>query len=371
MGKIFKTALTGGPCGGKSQALGYLKNRLEALGAEVFILNETASELMNSGITPESVGSYEFHSRLFEKQFNKEKELTLKAQASKAELAVILCDRGLLDNRAYVTREEFERYSAKFGLGENQIRCSYDAVFHLVTAADGAEESYNLDNSVRKESPCQAKKLDAELLAAWTGAPHLRIIDNSTGFEQKLERLYAEVKAAIGIPKPLEIERKFLIEYPDLELLKSLKTCRRVPITQAYLNTPDEGRFRIRKRGEGKDAVFIKTVKNKINELTRVEVESYISEKEYLSYLGNKRYVDGVISKDRYCIAQNSTYYELDVYPFFNDRATLEIELLSEEQPYVLPDFVKVIREVTFEQEYKNKYLAVLYGDRCDGAQFE
>lgn len=362
MPKIFKIALTGGPCGGKTEALPYLKNKLEPLGAEVFILTETATELMQSSITPLSAGSYEFHSRLFERQIKKENELEENAKESKADIAVILCDRGLIDNKAYVTDREFKRYSAKSGLGENQIRCRYDAVFHLVTAANGAEECYNLGNSVRSETPQQARELDKKLLSLWVGAPHLRIIDNSTGFEQKLERLFDEVKAAIGIPKPLEIERKFLIEYPDIELLNSLDACRRVPVTQAYLNTPEEGRFRIRRRGEGEDAVYIKTVKNKINELTRVEEENYISEKEYLSYLNQKQYVEGVISKDRYCIAWNAGYYELDVYPFFNDRATLEIELLSENQTYALPNFVRVIREVSFEREYKNKYLAVKYG---------
>lgn len=362
MGNVVKIALTGGPCGGKTEALIYLKSELEKLGVRVFTLEETATSLMKDGITPKSAGSFEFHSRLFEKQYNKEKELYKTALESGAKVSAVICDRGLLDNRAYVTSEEFERYSGRFGLSENKIRCMYDGVFHLVTAADGAREHYNTENSVRTETPEQARELDKRLLALWTGSPHLRIIDNSTGFEQKLERLLSEVKAVIGIPKPLEIERKFLIKYPDIELLDSIDTCRKVPVTQAYLDTPEEGRFRIRRRGEGKDAVYIKTVKRKINDLTHIEIEDYISEKEYYGYLEQKEYVHGVISKDRYCIALNSMYYELDVYPFFSDRATLEIELLSEDQPYVLPDFVEVIREVTFEKQYKNKYLAVVYG---------
>lgn len=364
MSKIIKIALTGGPCAGKTEALKFLKNELEKLDVKAFTLEETATSLMNDGITPKSVGSYEFHSRLFEEQYNKENEMYKNALKSDAEISVIICDRGLLDNRAYVTQEEFDRYSGRFGLNENKIRCMYDGVFHLVTAADGAEEYYNTENTVRTETIEQARELDEKILALWTGSPHLRIIDNSTGFTQKLERLLSEVKAVIGIPKPLEIERKFLIEYPDIALLDSIPTCRRVPVTQAYLDTPKEGKFRIRRRGEGKDAVYIKTVKRKINDLTHIEIEDYISEKEYYDYLEQKEYVHGIISKDRYCIALNSTYYELDVYPFFNDRATLEIELLSEDQPYVLPDFIKVIREVTFEKEYKNKYLAVVYGGR-------
>ena len=364
MSKIIKIALTGGPCSGKTEALSFLENRLTSFGTEVFTLEETASSLIKRGITPKTHGSFGFHSLLFEKQYNKETELYKKAEQSGSDISVIICDRGLLDNRAYVTEDEFKRYAGGFGLSENKIRCMYDGVFHLVTAANGAESFYNHDNGVRHESAEQARVLDNELLAVWTGTPHLRIIDNRSDFADKLERLLEEVKAVIGIPKPYEIERKFLIEYPDTELLSSIKTCRRVPVTQAYLDTPEEGKFRVRKRGEGKDAVYIKTVKKKISDLTHIEDEEYISEKEYYSYLSQKQYVHGSIIKDRYCIALNSTYYELDVYPFFIDRATLEIELLSEAQPYVLPDFVKVIREVSNEKEYKNKYLAVKYGGR-------
>ena len=58
----------------------------------------------------------------------------------------------------------------------------------------------------------------------------------------------------------------------------------------------------------------------------------------------------------------NSEYFELDIYPFWSDRATLEIELLDENQPYTLPDFISVIREVTFEKEYRNFALAQNYG---------
>lgn len=364
MGKIIKIALTGGPCGGKTEALKFLKNELAALGVDVYILDETATQLFNSGLSPVKNGSFEFHSKLFEEQYNKENELYKLAEDSKSDVSVIICDRGLLDNRAYVTEDEFKRYSALFGLNENKIRCMYDGVFHLVSAADGAEEYYNLSNSARNETPEQARELDKIILSVWAGTPHLRIIDNSTDFKGKLNRLLEEVKAVIGIPKPLEIERKFLIEYPDTEYLETIPTCRRVAIEQAYLETPDEGRFRIRRRGSREEAVYIKTVKRKINDLSHIEIENYISEKEYNDYLSQKEYVHGIIRKDRYCIALNSTYYELDVYPFFIDRATLEIELLTENQPYVLPDFVKVIREVSFEKEYKNKYLAVKYGGK-------
>ncbi len=189
------------------------------------------------------------------------------------------------------------------------------------------------------------------------------MIDNSTDFEGKLKRLLIETLAVVGIPEPLEIERKFLIFYPDLSLLNNMHACRRVPLSQTYLDTPEEGRFRVRKRGEGEDAVFIKTVKKKISEIRRIEIEESISEEEYENYISRKEYCGGTIAKDRYCIVWNNSYFELDVFPFWDRFALLEIELLDEKQEFTLPDFVTVIKEVTYDKSFRNKTLAVTYKD--------
>lgn len=362
MSEIIKIALTGGPCGGKTTALSILKKQLETDGFKVICIEEQATKLLLSGKTPASMGRYKFHKLLFEKQLAEETTKLKFALTAQSEKVVLLSDRGLLDSRAYVSEEEFEDYAGENGFNEDKIRNSYNAVFHLVTAANGAEDYYNKNNnSARYENLEEARKKDEEILAVWTGTSHLRVIDNSTDFENKIKRLINETKAFLGIPEPLEIERKFLIEYPDIDMLNKIKTCRRIPIIQAYLNTPNEGKFRIRKRGEGKDAVYIKTVKIKISDIKRIENEKYISETDFYNYLSHKEYISGIISKNRYCIVYNSTYYELDVYPFWKDKATLEIELLNEKQDYKLPEFVKLIREVTFEKEYRNSVLAQKY----------
>ena len=362
MAEVIKLVLTGGPCAGKTTALKYIENELSLQGIKVLIGEEQATKLILRGKTPQNMGRYEFHKLLFKNQLDAENKLISIAEQMSDEKVVVILDRGLLDNKAFVTQDEFDRYSSFYGCNEDIIRNSYDAVFHLVTSANGAEESYTLENNeARSESLEEARKNDIEIISVWTGTPHLRIIDNSTSFEEKLERLKTEIFAFLGIPKPLEIERKFLIEYPNIEYLDKMKTCRKIPITQAYLTTPEEGKFRIRKRGIGENAVYIKTVKKKITDIKRIEIETFISKEEYYTYLSKKEYVTGIISKDRYCIAYNSTYYELDVYPFWTDKATLEIELLSENQEYKLPPFVNLIREVTFEKEYRNLSLAMKY----------
>lgn len=363
MAEVIKIALTGGPCGGKTTALSFTAQKLKEKNIEVITIEECATKLILSEKTPQNMGRYEFHKLLFETQLKQEIEKTKLAEQMECDKVVIISDRGLLDNKAFVTQDEFDRYSSINGENEDIIRNSYDAVFHLVTAANGAENYYNLNNQARSETIEEARRIDEEILSVWAGTPHLRVIDNSTSFDKKLERLMKEIMAFLGIPKPLEIERKFLIEYPDLNLLNNIKTCRKIPITQAYLTTPYEGYFRIRKRGQGENSVYIKTKKIKISDIKRIETENYISKKEYNEYMNKKECITGIISKDRYCIVWHNTYYELDVYPFWNDRATLEIELLSENQPYELPDFVKLVREVTFEQDYRNLALAQKYGN--------
>ena len=63
------------------------------------------------------------------------------------------------------------------------------------------------------------------------------MIDNSTGFEDKMNRLITEISSFLGEPEPLEIERKFLIEYPDVKLLEADPACRRIEIIQTYLKS--------------------------------------------------------------------------------------------------------------------------------------
>jgi CYTH domain-containing protein len=49
---------------------------------------------------------------------------------------------------------------------------------------------------------------------------------------------------------------------------------------------------------------------------------------------------------------------EVDVYDFWQDRATLEFELESEAQSFTFPSCVRVIREITADARYKNVNLA-------------
>ena len=64
------------------------------------------------------------------------------------------------------------------------------------------------------------------------------------------------------------------------------------------------------------------------------------------------------IRKTRYCLTWEEQYFEIDVYPFWQDRAILEIELSDENAPIRFPKELKVLREVTEDEEYRNASLA-------------
>ena len=51
-------------------------------------------------------------------------------------------------------------------------------------------------------------------------------------------------------------------------------------------------------------------------------------------------------------------YFEMDVYPFWNDKAILELEVSSENEIFELPEGIDIIEDVTNNPKYKNKALA-------------
>ncbi len=95
----------------------------------------------------------------------------------------------------------------------------YNAVFHLVTAAEGAERFYTLENNdARTETPAEARRLDHLSRAAWLGHPKHFVIDNRTDFEGKMERLISIASNLVGLPTTSKsVTIKYLLKgEPDL-----------------------------------------------------------------------------------------------------------------------------------------------------------
>ena len=162
--------------------------------------------------------------------------------------------------------------------------------------------------------------------------------------------------------KPLEIEYKFLIRYPDTEKLSNQSDYKAEKLTQLYLELPEEEagftKCRIRKVENSSGTRYIKTFKQSITDMTRVEIESEISEEEYntLSRYIRKGY--SPIEKVRHSFSAFGFTYEIDIFPFWDDRAYLEIEVDSEETKPPIPEFIQIIKDVTSDIRYRNTALA-------------
>ncbi len=357
---LKKIVITGGPCSGKSTALPILAEHLRSLGLNVITISETATDLMRSGFTPTRMNERTDFQMLNIRFMVSKMTLFEQAVESLPEGdTVILCDRGLCDCAAYMTDEFFRTQLASCGLTKVSSRDGYDAVFHLESAAKCAPDSYRNDD-VRFESVAESAALDDAAMRAWVGNPHWRMVsDDGTGFDSKVSSLIAKVTSFLGIPKPLEIERKFLIDYPDLDVIKEKYICEIVDIKQIYITLPSGEKSRIRMRGDGNDLVYIMTTKRKISDAVREEIETRITADEFERL---SRYADcdrRPIVKKRMCIIANGKYFELDLFPFWTDKAILEIELDSEGETFTIPEGIKVIREVTEEPDYTNAAMSI------------
>ena len=255
--------------------------------------------------------------------------------------------------------DEYEAILKAIGSNKVTERDSYDAVFHLVTAADGAEDAYTLSNNgARTESIEEARDVDKKLINAWTGHPHFRIIDNSTDFHGKMNRLMKEITSALGEPLPYEVERKFLINYPDISYLENLPNCQKIDIAQTYLLSASGKERRVRARGQNGHYIYYLTEKEPVSNGKRIEIERRLTQEEYIKYSMEADPNLHTIRKTRYCLSYNSTYFEIDIYPNWNKQAIVEVELQDENDVINFPEFIEVRREVTGEEAYSNYEIA-------------
>ncbi len=158
---------------------------------------------------------------------------------------------------------------------------------------------------------------------------------------------------------PLEIERKFLIEYPDIEELRAMPDYHCVHIEQSYLEADED--FiggRIRRITDDSGVKYVYTYKMRLSDMTRREYEREISRDEYELLLLRKAEDTVTIVKDRHSFGYMGLVYELDVYEFWDKTATLEAEVESEDTPIPIPLCVRLIKEVTHDRRYNNSMLA-------------
>ena len=356
--KIHRIVLTGGPCSGKTTAMVHINERLSSLGFNVYIVPEAASLLILGGIKLLEGDVFSKQLSLLKLQKQLEDSFILDAQRSDKP-AIILCDRGILDIKAFNTTETWNELLIASGGSNVEFRDSrYEAVIHLVTTAIGAPEFYTLDNNAaRSESLQQAAILDQKIQDSWVGHPHLRVVGNSTNFQDKIRKVIALVANVVGVPEPIERERKFLVSGLNYDNTSSIhKEC--LDIEQTYLKN-ETGSARVRKRGQHGHYTFTHTIKKKISNGKNIELERMISEKEFNLLLETRDPARNTIYKQRTCFVWNGQYFELDYFVSPKKGLwLLEAEIESDDDQVVTPPFINIEKEVTDDDSYSNSEIS-------------
>ncbi len=339
---------------------------LTELGYKVIIVPEAATELIISGVNPKEqyYDELDFQNIILNYQLKREDAYEFSAKKMKHKKIVIIYDRGVMDNKAYMSESQFSKLLKLNNLTEFDLKNRYDGIFDLRSASRGAEKFYTTTNNLaRDESIEEARLLDDKIIYCWTGHPYLRIIDNSTNFEEKIDRLMAEIFRFIGLPVPVRIQKKFLITMPNLaKMLESFKY-EKTQIIQTYLLSDDPNtELRIRQSGFDGSYSYSFTSQSQLevssNVATTVTIGKRITEKEYLSNCMKANTDLHQIKKDRYSFVFNNVYYELDVYPFWNENAILEIKLTEENQKVEIPSNIHVLKDVTNDVNFRNYAMA-------------
>ncbi len=189
---IAKIALTGGPCAGKTTTISRIEEHLNDLGYHVLTLSECATETIRSGIRPfghNAVGVYEFENEILNLQLFKEKRFKdfIKQYPDDTKI-VLLCDRGSVDVRAYLGKENYERMLKENHLTNEELIKEYDLVIHMITVAADMENRYtNSNNRARFEDSVEAINVDNNIKEAWKDHPNVKVVPVCEYLEDKID----------------------------------------------------------------------------------------------------------------------------------------------------------------------------------------
>jgi len=340
--QITKIVITGGMLSGKSTCCREVKNHFEKIGYKVVIIPSIESILEENGFA--DFNNYEelLKSRLeFEKTFNN------LIQAMDRDKILVLYDGASLDIKSICTKREFTNICNTLTISPEEVRNSYDAVFHLKSIAKWDNKLFDKLNDNNKIDSSLAISLDDKIIDTWIAHANYRMIDCCISIEDKVKKLIHEIAKFLNEDERFYIEKKYLIHIPDASYLDKLGGCSKVKMTLTYLNSSSE-----LLRDEDGKKLYQKIIKGN-NQKSTIS----LSAEEYIDELDNKMSDRNSIVKYRYSFIYHSVYYKIDIFED-KDFSILEIDLLSSHETIHFPSFIKVLKDVSDDSNYKNYNLS-------------
>ncbi|KAJ8725455.1 hypothetical protein PYW08_003638 [Mythimna loreyi] len=367
---VYKLVLTGGPCGGKTTGQSRLSTFFENLGWKVFRVPETANVLLSGGVKFADLSADEalkFQENLLRTMIQIENTFFELGRTCQRD-CLIICDRGAMDASAFISREKWEAMLSSNNWNCVELRDNrYNHIVHMLSAANGAEDFYSTeDHACRSEGVELARELDYNAAAAWIGHPYFDVIDNSTDFDLKMNRLIDCVCQRIGIDTGDRLnvnskKRKFLVKSP-IVADSEFPSFQDFDVVHNYLQSDvRKAQVRLRKRGQKGHWSYIHTLR-KVHPVNgqSVEVRTQLTHRDYLNLLPQRDEAHFTIFKKRRCFIYNNQYYQLDIYrqpshPRCRGLVLLETYSAVYDQDTLmasLPKFLVIEKEVTGDPAY-------------------
>ena len=363
MKKIINIVVTGGPCAGKTTALDELAKFLRLEGYAVFIVSEIATELINDGVRPfgeDKLKVSEFQLLITKAQLEKEEIRLMAARMCSNDKTAIIYDRGVLDNRAFLKEEEFQQILKELGLKEAELLARYDLVIHLVTAAIGKEEYYTtLNNSARTETAEEARMRDRATIEAWRNHPNLRIINNDTLFDGKIQKVKNAIRSFLGEEEVVE-QKRYLINIEDINFDKvySLSLFKEEIEEFVKLYDDEEDEMYVKSTIDGSS--YYTKVRNRFyKDGTTIKRCRNIGFEEYYSNKASAK--SKPIVKFRYNVIHEGERYRVDVYHLGKEPFVIVERDVIDKDKHELPSFIRKASDITNNRNYDDDSLCIDY----------
>lgn len=237
-----------------------------------------------------------------------------------------------------VSKEKWERMLKTNTWNPVELRDNrYNHILHMVSAANGAEAFYSTeDHACRSEGVDLARELDYKSAAAWIGHPYFDVIDNSTDFENKVNRMIECVCQKLGIDTGDRLlttskKVKFLgnsgVNTSEVSVV--INDNSRLPVSELpvdslfpafqdfevvhhYLQSAGPRvQARLRKRGQNGHFSYIHTIRRPHLHGQSIEVKTQLTHRDYLNMLTQRDDAHFTIYKKRRCFLVNNQYFQV------------------------------------------------------------
>ena len=344
--KIFNIVLTGGPCAGKTTAINTIKKHLNARNIPCFIVPETATELIPNLVNHEITDLYNFQKLIMKRQLVKESDTLdyVRFNYSKLDRCVILYDRGLYDNLAYLNNHNlFNKMLKSYNKNELTSLEKYDMVIDLLSLATCKPNEYNYSNQVRKEDILESSILDNRTSNAWANHPNLRIICSDISLQEESKIITNLVDNFID-GKDISIQVEYLLdnnsnfeEFKDISKIKVtthtfLVSKEENILCDISIKTYDFEYFTY-------EMMFYKQNGNEKTIIYQDKIDTW----EFGNICKKYKYLDGIMY-DEINFVRNMMVYKLE---FYNDKTLLKVKVNENGKKIIIPECLILAKKDT------------------------